>query len=268
MLQTVSKVGPVLDLFTVDRPEWGVSEVAHALESPKSSAHALLVTLAEVGLLQTCARGRYRLGWRVLALCETVRTGFQLSLRQHARPVIEELAAAIGETVQLGVLERANVLLVDRTVTPREVTVSGSRVGTRRSAHTCALGKALLANRYDDAALRHVLKDIGSDSAGAAAELGQRLARELDDARRTGLSYEYGEAIHGVYGVAACIVDTEGQAIAALGTITFGDRFAAQRHGLERAVMGACSRISRRLSQSEASAQSGWHPTSQVTRYA
>ena len=28
MLLTVKKIGPVLDLFSVERPEWGVTEVA------------------------------------------------------------------------------------------------------------------------------------------------------------------------------------------------------------------------------------------------
>jgi hypothetical protein len=41
-LQTVQKIGPVLDLFTVERPEWGVSEVAAVIDIPRSNAHALL----------------------------------------------------------------------------------------------------------------------------------------------------------------------------------------------------------------------------------
>jgi DNA-binding IclR family transcriptional regulator len=162
---------------------------------------------------------------------------------------MEELAVAVGETVQLGVLERCNVLLIDRTVAPHEITVSGCRVGTRRHAHTCALGKALLAHGYDDAALYCVLNDL----TGALAETAHStLIAELRRVRRTGLGYESGEAVRGVCGVAACITDTSGRAIAAIGTITLSDRFAGRRHELERAVVGASSRISRRLAHAEA----------------
>jgi DNA-binding IclR family transcriptional regulator len=56
MLQTIQKIGPVLDLFTVERPEWGVSEVAGAISVPRSSAHALLSSLVEIGLLQSKGR--------------------------------------------------------------------------------------------------------------------------------------------------------------------------------------------------------------------
>ena len=46
MLNTVKKIGPVLELFTPERPEWRMTEIARALDMPKSSAHSLVTTLA------------------------------------------------------------------------------------------------------------------------------------------------------------------------------------------------------------------------------
>src|ERR1700721_403569 len=71
MLATVKKLDPALDLFTADRPEWGVSEVAGALGMSKSSAHALLTTLDDIGLLKRTADARYRLGGGALSLSRT-----------------------------------------------------------------------------------------------------------------------------------------------------------------------------------------------------
>ena len=59
MLLTVKKIGPVLDLFSVERPEWGVTEVAERLGTAKSSAHALLVSLGVVD--EACSIDRLRL---------------------------------------------------------------------------------------------------------------------------------------------------------------------------------------------------------------
>jgi DNA-binding IclR family transcriptional regulator len=168
---------------------------------------------------------------------------------------MDELAAGIGETVQIGVLERCNVLLVDRSVAHHEITVSGSRIGTRRHAHTCALGKTLLAHRYDDRALSCLLNDLSR----YAIKLDlPGLTRELRDVRRTGLGYENGEAIRGIAGIAAPITDTSGRVIAAVGTITLSERFAARRPELERAVVGAASRISRRLAQADPPEDTSW----------
>jgi IclR family KDG regulon transcriptional repressor len=88
MLTTIQKIGPVLELFTVERPEWRMSDIARELGTPKSSAHSLVATLAEIGLLSVGANGSYRLGWNLLSLSERMRAS--LDFRQHAVPVMQE----------------------------------------------------------------------------------------------------------------------------------------------------------------------------------
>src|SRR5213078_2192966 len=66
MLLTVRNVGRILDLYSVDTPERGPSEVAAELGMGKSKAHALMASMAEIGLLRRVAGGRYRAGWRAL----------------------------------------------------------------------------------------------------------------------------------------------------------------------------------------------------------
>src|SRR3954451_7306438 len=63
MLTTIQKIGPVLELFTVERPEWRMSGIARELGTPKSSADSLVAPLAEIGPLSVGAAGSYRLGW-------------------------------------------------------------------------------------------------------------------------------------------------------------------------------------------------------------
>jgi len=79
MLGSVAKAGRVLSLFDAGSPERGVSEVAAALGIAKSSAHALLVPLGEVGLVRRLADGRYRLGRRILELSRTSSTALTSS---------------------------------------------------------------------------------------------------------------------------------------------------------------------------------------------
>ena len=49
VLQTITKIGPMLDLFTADRQEWGVTEAAEGLGIPRSSAHGMLTSRPRPG---------------------------------------------------------------------------------------------------------------------------------------------------------------------------------------------------------------------------
>src|SRR6476469_5527907 len=71
-----------------------------------STAHRLLGTLGERGFVtQDCLTARYRLGYAVLALAQDAGklTG---ELRAVARPHLNAIRDACGETVNLVVLER------------------------------------------------------------------------------------------------------------------------------------------------------------------
>lgn len=66
VLNTIDRTGKVLDLFTAETPEWGVTAVATRLQLPKSTTFDIMSSLAAIGLLQQTSGDRYRLGWRVL----------------------------------------------------------------------------------------------------------------------------------------------------------------------------------------------------------
>jgi DNA-binding IclR family transcriptional regulator len=111
MLMTVQKTGQVLDLFTVAHPEWGVTEVASQLGIPKSSAHALLATLTDIGLVERTPWGRYRLGWRFLTLGRTVLVS--TAYRTAALTLMRRMSVRYGETMHFAVWERGGVVYLD-----------------------------------------------------------------------------------------------------------------------------------------------------------
>lgn len=81
MLGTVGKASRLLDLFTGQTPEWGVTDTALALKVPTSSAHDLLDTLAQTGLLRRVEGNRYRLGLKLVSLSRTALDSF--GVREH-----------------------------------------------------------------------------------------------------------------------------------------------------------------------------------------
>jgi DNA-binding IclR family transcriptional regulator len=113
-MRGVRRASEVLDLFSVERPYWGPTEVAAEVGVAKSSAYELLRELARAGLVERMACGRYRLGWRLAGLARTMLQTNRLGTT--AIPAAHELARQLGETVHLAAVDRGMVLYVASVV--------------------------------------------------------------------------------------------------------------------------------------------------------
>jgi IclR family KDG regulon transcriptional repressor len=212
MLTTVQKVGPALDLFNAEAPEWGVTEVAAALGTSKSSAHALLTTMETVGLLERTASARYRLGWRLLTLSSTL-----MQTTAYRPRVVAAMRRAVdrwGEPMHLGVFDRGCVVYLECARARRSMGLP-TRVGLRLAAHPSAVGKALLAHRGADEIARHVQRPLRRYTANTIVAP-ERLRAELDAVRARGYSLDREETIGGVCCVAAPVRDAAGAVVAAV----------------------------------------------------
>ncbi|MGW5381530.1 IclR family transcriptional regulator [Nocardia sp. NPDC003963] len=247
-LQTVQKIGPILDLFTVSRPEWGPAEIAAVIDAPRSSVHALLSALVDTGLLQRRFRGRYRLGWRVVELSETLRA--TVDVRSCAAPILQELAHKYGETAHLAVLERGKVLYVDKVLGNRVVNVSGARVGARLEPHCSALGKVLLAYREAGQLTHNITGEPLPRLTPSTIIDPAVLTREFASIRRAGIAFDTGEAVPEVYCAAAPVRDDMGVVIAAVSITVPASRFGPARTEFTKAVIAAGNRISKAVERS------------------
>jgi DNA-binding IclR family transcriptional regulator len=141
-VKSVSKALEVLSCFSVDRPEWGVTEVAEHLGLFKSAAHRFLRTLEGAGYLESTPEHRYTLGLKVLELGHAFR--HQNRLIGAAEPPLRWLAESTGLTTHLVQLSGRDVveLLRARGIgkdEPHRIPVF------RRRAHATASGKVLLS---------------------------------------------------------------------------------------------------------------------------
>ena len=92
----VNRAVEILDALA-DGGELGTTDVARRTGISASTVSRQLGTLTRVGLVEhVAATGRYRLGVRVLTLANAVLA--RLNLRDVARPHLEELVHAVGET--------------------------------------------------------------------------------------------------------------------------------------------------------------------------
>jgi IclR family transcriptional regulator, KDG regulon repressor len=246
VLGTVGKASRVLDLFTRETPEWGVTEVALALQVPRSSAHDLLDTLAQTGLLRRVEGNRYRLGLKLLTLSNAALDS--LAVRVQARGVMECLARKLGATVHLAALDGADVVYLDKVTADGGPRIALSGVGRRLPLHCTAVGKALLAHQsagtigqvLDRLALEPVTeRTISSLDA---------LRFELAGARRDGVARDREGSVLGVCCHAAPI--TEGGRVTAAISLSMPVALEAQLAGrYDEIVRAAAVKISHRLAR-------------------
>jgi DNA-binding IclR family transcriptional regulator len=245
VLGSVRKAFGVLDLFTEERPEWGVSEIARSLGLSKASAHALLCSLAEGGLLHRTPEGRYRLGWRVVHLNRILSQ--TAPLRSVARPVMEDLSRTYGETVHLAVLERGRVLYLDKTQGNRAIQVNITREGAYLYAHASSLGKVLLAS-LEEKEVREIAETHGLPrfTPNTITHLDELLS-ELEGVRARGVAYDIEEYVEELCCVGTPILNHAGQVVAALSFAVPAYRFKEMKQAYRNVIAEAGRRISEAL---------------------
>jgi DNA-binding IclR family transcriptional regulator len=150
----------------------GVTELARELALPKSAVHRLLVTFQAHGFVQQQPDSRYSLGPTIARLGLCAADMFTPSRVAH--PHLEALAQEVGETVFLGVLSQASVMLVDKVEWGRVLRIS-PELGAILPLRQTGLGKLLLA--FCESSLRDQLCAAQQDAEHAAA--GERFAADL-----------------------------------------------------------------------------------------
>ncbi|HTP23150.1 MAG TPA: IclR family transcriptional regulator [Solirubrobacteraceae bacterium] len=238
MLGTLARAGAVLDLFTTDEPEWGVTATAQRLGIGKSLAHDVLASLAGIGLLQRVGHGRYRLGWRTVTLASVLlRTS---ELKAHARPVVRDLAERQGLTVSLAAWDCGRIIYIDRRYSARHSSACCPAAGTAAPLDGSAASKVLLASRPSEE-----IKMLWGDGLVHTRHASiDDLELDLELVRRHGWAHNHAEETRGSSAVAAPVRDAEGNVAAAI-SLDLLDRFSSSNIDLHaRAVVAAASRIS------------------------
>lgn len=244
MLGTLRRAGAVLDLFTTDEPEWGVTATAHRLGIGKSLAHDILSSLAAIGLLQRVGHGRYRLGWRTISLASVLlRTS---ELKAQARPVVRELAERHRLPVSLAAWDCDRIIYLDCR-RDRRYGECAPVAGTAVPLDGSAIAKVLLAGR--PAREVEMLWSDGRVRSGHTSL--DELEADLERVRLHGWARDDAAGWARGCAVAAPVRDAEGIVTAAI-SVDLADnlsRLNADAH--TRAVVAAASKISAAMRRGE-----------------
>jgi DNA-binding IclR family transcriptional regulator len=215
----------------------GVTELATALEMPKSTVHAHLSTLREAGYVVQTETDDYRLGLAFLDVGMAARETRRI--HSEVRAKLDELAEETAEKVWCVVEERGEAVFLAKAVGDRAIRTN-ARVGQHVPLYELAAGKAILANLPIDRR-RSILDQYDYPLPGDRTREG--LEQELSEVRERGVAFGTEQFIRGVTGVAAPVTDTSGTVY---GSITIsgpsnrltGDRLERELADLVRGTAG------------------------------
>jgi DNA-binding IclR family transcriptional regulator len=245
LAQSLGRGLHILEAFTREAPELGVTELGLRLGLAKSTVHRLLATLQARGYVRKNPRsGKYRLGTRAWEV-GCIAAG-QLGHREAGRASLERLAREAAETAHLAILDGAEVVYLDRV----EGTVPAhaeAPLGGRVPAHAVSAGRALLAF-LDPEALRKVLARGVRRFTPATIADEVKLREELEAIRGTGYAVAVGEWRAEVGSISAPVRDGSGEATLAVGVGAATTALLPERiEALAALVRAAAGRLSREL---------------------
>lgn len=227
LLQSLNLSIDLLELLSRQGRPLGVTEIATLMGISKAAAHGILSNLAARSFVEREAlSSAYRLGRRLWEL--GMRAGDQMEIKQIAREHLAALTEITGESTQLSeYCARNEVLYLDRITSPNPVQAF-IRVGGRAPAHCTATGKVLLAFQSPEE-----IDAVCSAPLTAYTSLTdtdpERLRKELQQIRETGVSLNPGEYRGEIVAVAAAIRDRTGDVIAAVSVSGPQYRFPLER---------------------------------------
>lgn len=231
--------------------EAGLPELSAAMKLHKTTTHRIAHVLESRGLLRrSLDSNRYRLGLHLYDLgCQAMD---HVNLRDEARPLMSRVVFEVGETAHLALLDRTEVLYIDRAEAQRSLTM-GSKLGARNPVYCTALGKAILAH----------LPGVEIDQVLAACRFEARtkntitnvlaLKQELKITRERGYALDNEEIEDGIRCIAAPILNATGRAVAAMSVSGPSSRIPPARFPLiGDTIRQAARELSARLGYSEA----------------
>lgn len=213
-IQSVARALTIIDVMAEAGGELALNEIAGRLGLAKTTVHGLISTLKTFGYVEQSAfSGKYKLGVRLFEVGNIVSNGWEV--RVVAVPYIQKLVEEMGETVHLVILDRYEVLYIDKRESSGSLHIA-SQVGMRLPAHCTGVGKVLMA--YLSPQERHqIIKTRGLPRFTRNTLTDPvALEAELEKIKKQGYAVDNEEIMDSLRCVAAPIRDQSGKVISAL----------------------------------------------------
>jgi DNA-binding IclR family transcriptional regulator len=246
-IRVLDRAISVLQTLSDGKPRTLV-ELSEAIELNNSTTFRLLSALASHNYVERDeATGKYTLGLACLELARSYQMNNQI--RRAALPEMEALRDVTGETIHLAILDRMEVVYLEKLHGFHAIGLMSSHVGARLLAYCTGLGKLLMAYVDPERVRSHYEKAGFVRFTSTTITDIDTLLNELATIRQRGYAFDWGEHEADVRCVAAPVFDARGKAVAAISIAGPASRMESLESDNERIdqILRAAGEISARL---------------------
>lgn len=202
----------MLSAFSQVKPALSLTDISQQLQLNKTTTFRLLSTLEDLGYLRRDPQTKlYRPGVEVLRLGFVVLSSMEV--RHVAAPFLRQLVDEVEETVNLAVLDRHEVVYIDRLGSKHMLNVYRP-IGSRLPAYCTSTGKALLAFLEPEELENILAATTWTRLTETTLTTPEALKENLALVRQRGFADSNGEMIPELRAVAAPIWQSDGQVVA------------------------------------------------------
>jgi IclR family acetate operon transcriptional repressor len=202
-VQSLDRAFAILEAMADAGGVIGLSQLASDADLPLATIHRLVRTLVDLGYVRQEPSRQYSLGPRLLRLADasTKRLG------PLAEPAMTKVVDALGESVNLAVLDGEEIVYVAQVQPSKNFMRMFTEVGRRAKPHTTAVGKAILATK-PEADVRDLLNRTGMERrTDTTITTPAEFLADLERIRQRGYALDDGEQELGVRCVAVMVPD-------------------------------------------------------------
>ena len=195
-IKSLQKALLVLECFTVETPELGITEISEKLDLYKSNVHNIISTFERCGYIaQNPQTGKYRLDLKILERAFVINSS--LGLHGIVHPFMTALSEEVGESVYFALPKDEKIIYLEGAY-PTSTFMARSMVGEKAEMYCTALGKSILSNlperEYEWALAHQSMKPF----TGNTITERDALIHELIIVRKRGYSIDNMEHEHGI----------------------------------------------------------------------
>jgi DNA-binding IclR family transcriptional regulator len=248
-LQSVDNALRILELFSGNVQELGVSDVSRMLGLGRSTAHRLLSTLENRGFVeQNPNTGKYKLGIKIVNIGANLLG--KLNLIKECRPYLEQVSNKTGETCHLALYSQGEITFVDK-VQGKNPANMASTIGLKRPAHITATGKSILAYLPEKDFEKYLCSTELQQYTPATITVRGEFREHIQKIKEQGYSEDQQESEEGLVCMGAPIRDATGKVVAAMSVSGAVSRMDSRKEEMVRVIKEAADQASRAC---------GWSP--------
>ena len=220
---SAKRVLGILDLFSTEYPEYGVTQAAQSLGMNKSTVARIMSTLEKKGALKKNTENRkYRLGAKV---CNWTRVFNEtLDLKFIAKPYLKKLSMNTGLSSAVMIVDGDKRLCLDATESTHMLRLQ-QIPGAHHPLHAGAAGKLLLAYIPEEKRNQMLARSGLPRFTARTITRMNDLQKELDRIQKQGYAVSSGEYVELAVSLFAPVRDYSGEVVAAIGIAGLTSQF-------------------------------------------